>query len=319
MNIIKRTLIILVVIVFTFTSCKKETPDYEKKNNTRDQAWLNVQKATNGIQELTLFPVVNERKDVFNVNYGGVGYPAEDINVSFAFDQKSLDSLNKIRINAGDDPLLPFPEGSYNLDRTSTIIKSGSTSSDYITLTYDPSKFDLAKEYMLPLKATNSQGYTFRERQSTILYSAAVVEKQHSKAGWAATVSSIHTGESTGTPAALIDGNISTFWHTPYDANAPKFPHWAEVDFSKEIYVTQIGLTRRQNNINGFKTFDVEGTKDGSTWTTLVKDGVMEQTELEMQKFPIEPQYLKKIKIIMKDNFGGQVYTHLAEIDALGY
>lgn len=319
MNIINKSLIAVIVSVFVFSSCKKETPEYEKKNNTKDQAWLNVQKATNGIQELTLFPVVNERHDVFNVNYGGVGYPAEDINVSFAFDQNALDSLNKIRKNAGAEPLLPFPAGSYNLDHTSTTIKSGSTSSGYITLTYDPSKFDLSKEYMLPLKATNSQGYIFREGHSTVLYSAAVVEKLHAKAGWTATVSSIHTGESTGTPTALIDGNTSTFWHTPYDANAPKFPHWAEVDFGKEIYATQIGLTRRQNNTTGFKTFDIQGTKDGTTWETIVENGVMDQTELDMQKFSISPQYLKKIKITMKDNFGGQVYTHLAEIDVLGY
>ncbi|SJN19911.1 hypothetical protein FM107_02060 [Sphingobacterium sp. JB170] len=38
-----------------------------------------------------------------------------------------------------------------------------------------------------------------------------------------------------------------------------------------------------------------------------------------MQVFGIEPQYLKKIRVVMKDNFKGQASTHLGEIDLIGY
>lgn len=300
-------------------SCKEDVPTYEQLNDTRDQAWLSVQKATTGVQDLLLFPQLDERKDVFTVNYGGVGYPAEDLNVTFTQDQKALDSINRVRQNNGLELYLPFPNGSFTIDKTSGVIKSGTTRSDNLTLTYKPKEFDLSKQYMLALTATNSQGYSFRPGGSTILYLAAVIEKSHAKAEWSASVSSIHTGESTGVPLAIVDGNTATFWHTPYAAGSPGFPHWAEVDFGSEIYVTKIGLTKRQGNSTGFKTFDILGSKDGTTWVTLASDQVMEQFNDDMQTFDITPQYLKKVKLNIKDNFGNQVYTHLAELDAIGY
>ena len=314
-----KSLIAISIGIATLFSCKEDIPTYEELNDTREQAWLSVQKAANGVQDLVLFPQVEERKDVFRVNYGGVGYPAEDLNITFEQDQKALDSVNRIRQISGLTPLLPFPAGSFSLDKTSVDLKLGTTSSDYITLTYKPDKFDLTKEYMLALTAKNNQGYTFRSGSGTILYYAAVVEKPHAKTRWTAQVSSIHTGESIGTPGAIIDGNVATFWHTPYAAGSPNYPHWAEIDFAEELYVTKIGLTKRQGNSTGFKTFDLLGSKDGTTWITLATDQTMEQYNDDRQTFAITPQYLKKLKINMKAPFGGQIYTHLAEVDAIGY
>jgi hypothetical protein len=314
-----KSFFVICIGISSLFSCKEDVPTYEELNDTREQAWLSVQKAANGQQDLVLFPQIEERKDLFRVNYGGVGYPSEDLTITFEQDQKALDSVNRIRQIGGLEPLLPFPSGAYALDKSSVNIQAGSTGSDFITLTYKPENFDLTKEYMLALTATNNQGFKFRSGSSTILYYAAVVEKPHSKANWTAKVSSIHTGESIGTPGAIIDGNISTFWHTPYAAGSPNYPHWAEIDFGGEIYATKIGVTKRQANSTGFKTFDILGSKDGTTWITLAADQTMEQFNDGMQTFEITPQYLKKIKLDLKNSFGGQIYTHLGEVDVFGY
>ncbi|WP_149913446.1 discoidin domain-containing protein [Sphingobacterium cavernae] len=319
MKKINKSLFVLGLGIATLFACKEDKPTYEQLNDTREQAWLSVQKAANGQQDLVLFPQVQERKDVFRVNYGGVGYPSEDISITFAQDQKALDSVNRIRQIGGLEPYIPFPAGSYTLDKSSVNIQAGTTGSDFITLTYKPENFDLTKEYMLALTATNNKDYKFRAGSSTILYYAAVVEKPQSKTKWTAKVSSIHTGESIGTPGAIVDGNINTFWHTPYSAGSPNYPHWAEIDFGEEIYATKIGITKRQANSTGFKTFDILGSKDGTTWITLASNQVMEQFNDGMQVFDITPQYLKKIKLDLKNSFGGQNYTHLAEVDVIGY
>jgi len=322
MKKLNKSFIVLCLGITTLFSCKEEVPTYEELNDTRDQAWLSVQKAASGQQDLTLFPQVEERKDVLRVNYGGVGYPAEDLTVTFSQDLQALDSINTNRKNQGLEPYLPFPAGSFNFDKESAVIKAGTTSSEYITLTYNPEKFDLSKQYMLAVTANNGQGYKFRQGGNTVFYYAAVVEKAHSKTNWTATANSEELtgeGESNGKVQFVIDNNINSFWHTQWQGGEPPFPHWVEVDFKSEIYVTQIGLTRRQNDTNGFKTFDILGSVDGTEWKTLATDQVMARTELEMQKFPIEAQYLKKVKINIKDNFNGQKSTHLAEIDMLGY
>ncbi|WP_254527313.1 MULTISPECIES: discoidin domain-containing protein [unclassified Sphingobacterium] len=317
-----KSFIAICIGLLAMVSCKEDIPTYEELNDTREEAKLNVQKATDGRQDLVLFPQVDERKDQFRVNYGGVGLPAEDLRVSFAQDQKALDSVNKIREINGQELLLPFPAGSFNIDKESVVIPKGKTSSEYLTLTYNPKKFDLSKEYMLALTATNDQGYSFFPTGKTILYYAAVVEKVLPKAKWEAKADSEELtgeGESNGKVKFVIDNSINTFWHTQWQGSEPKFPHWVEVDFKEYLYVTQIGLTRRQNNTNGFKTFDILGSTDGTTWKTLAADQVMERTEIEMQKFAVPAQYLKKIKINIKDNFNNQASTHLAEIDVIGY
>lgn len=318
----KNNSFIFLMVLFLLFSCKEDVPTYEELNDTKTEAKLNVQKATDGRQDLVLFPQVDERKDVFRVNYGGVGFPSEDLIVTFSQDQKALDSINKIRQNEGLDPLLPFPAGSYSLDKESVTITKGHASSEYLTLTYNPEKFDLSKQYMLALTAKNDQGYSFHPNGRTILYYAAVEEKLLPKTNWEARADSEELtgeGDSNGKAKFAIDNNINSFWHSQWQGSEPPFPHWIEVDFKTDLYVTQVGLTRRQNNTNGFKTFDILGSSDGNTWKTIATDMVMNQTEIEMQKFEIVPQYLKKIKIQMKDNFNGQKSTHLGEIDVLGY
>ena len=319
MKSINKSIFSICVGLAMMAACKKETPNYQQTTDSKDAATLSMQKALNGVEELVLFPAIEQRTNVFTVNYGGLGLPASDINVSFVQDAKALDSVNNIRVKKGLEPYLPFPANSYSFDKTAGIIKSGQVSSDNFTLIYKPEMFDLKKQYMLAVTASNSSGYKFRPGGSTLLFLAQVVEKPHVKTAWKASVSSIAPKESTGDPSALIDANVSTYWHSQTGDNSPKFPHWVEVDFGAEIYVTQIGLTRRQNNSNGFKTFDILGSKDGTTWELVATDQVMNKTELEMQKFSINPQYLKKIKLVIKNNFNEQNSTHLAEIDALGY
>lgn len=315
------------MIIGAFTAmvcagCQKEEAAYKTQTDSKEGVYLSVQKAVNGIQELQLFPQTDERKDVLCVNYGGLGLPASDIQVNLEEDVVALDSVNAVRRNRGEEEYLPFPAGSYLLDKTSGAIRSGQLSSDNLTLTYKPEKFDLTKKYMLALKATNNQGYQFLTNGSTVFYLAQVVEKSLPKAEWTATASSVQQsgeGEGNGIAEALIDENITSYWHSMWSPSSPTFPHWVQIDFKKELYVTKIGLTRRQNNANGFKTFAIEGTKDGQTWIPVLKDQVMNQQELGTQIFSIDPQYLKQIKITMKDNFNNQASTHLAEVDAFGY
>ena len=316
-----KKIIYMLLVACCISGCELEQMQFEQESDTKEGVWLSVQKAVGGQQNLTLFPQVDDRTVTFNVNYGALGLPSKDVVVDFVEDRPTLDSINQVRVNRGEAPYESFPAGSYTLDKTSATIKKGTTSSDIITLTYKPFSFDLEKQYMLPLKAVSKDGYAFRETGQTILWVAAVVEKLQPKTGWVASASSEQlSGETTGFASALIDGNINTYWHSPYSnpGNIP-FPHWVTVDFNADVYVTKIALTRRQNNSNGFKTFDIEGSVDGTTWIKLAENLQMVQNEIEAQSFPIEPQYLKKIRIQMKDNFNGQTSTHLAEIDVYGY
>ena len=304
------------------SACKEDIPLYEQTTDSKDQVWLSIQRAADGPKGLSIFPIEEEeRTEQFSVNYGGLGLPASAIQVDYAVDQAIFDSLNVVEENRGNEPFTRFPEGSFTLDKSSSTIAAGETGSDIVTFSYKPAAFDITKRYLLALTGTTNSGYSFRDGAQTIIFTAEVVKKTHDKTEWTASASSEEPaeGDGNGLAAAAIDGDAISFWHSQWDGASPPFPHWVEVDLGGELYVSEIGLTRRQNNNNGFKTFDIEGTRDGKTWVTLLKDAQMEQEPLDMQVFELQGQYVSKIRVLMKDNFNNQASTHLGEIDLMGY
>lgn len=312
----------LFAVTVLYIGCKEDTPLYEQSTDSSDQVWLSIQRATDGPVGLSIFPVGEEdRTETFSVNYGGVGVPASDILVNYEIDQVLFDSLNMIQKRRGQEPYETFPEGSYSFDKIVSVIPAGKTRSDIVTMSYKPELFDITKRYLLVVSGRNRDGYSFHASGQTIIFTAEATQKLHAKDGWTATASGVEPAEGpdNGMAAAVIDGDVNTFWHSPWKDSSPPFPHWVEVDLGGDLYVVEVGLTRRQNDGNGFKTFDVEGSVDGAIWTTLLKDGIMDRDALDMQVFPIEAQYIKKVRVLMKDNFNDQSSTHMAELDLIGY
>lgn len=304
------------------SSCKEDVPLYEQNNDSTDQVWLSIQRAADGAKNLAIFPRDEEEKtERFSVNYGGLGLPASAIQVDYQVDQAVFDSLNTLETDRGNEPFHQFPDDSFSLDKTSSTIPSGQTASDVVTLSYRPDAFDVSKRYLLALSGSTTSGYSFREGAQTVVFTAEVTKKTHEKSNWTATASSEEPaeGEENGLASAAIDGDAISFWHSQWEDATPSFPHWIEVDLGQEIYVSEIGLTRRQDAHNGFKTFDVEGSRDGTSWVSLLENGEMQQEPLEMQVFPLDAQSVSKIRVVMKDNFDDQPSTHLGEIDLMGY
>jgi hypothetical protein len=94
------------------------------------------------------------------------------------------------------------------------------------------------------------------------------------KTTWTATADSeTPTGwENTGKASATIDGNINTYWHTDYSVVVP-YPHWVLIDMKAEKNIISIDIANRQTtgapNGVGMKKFKIEGSKDGTGFTSL--------------------------------------------------
>ena len=317
-----RKLCITVVagLILSLGSCKKQPTNYEDLSDNKEMAVLTLQKGINGRQDLKIFPQEGSRTTQISVNYGGVGLPASAINIQLEVDNAAIDSINTARIARGEEAYEQFPADSYVLDKTSLTIASGKVISDAATLTYNTEKFDLAKQYIIVFKSSNTAGYKYYNGVNKVEFLAAVIEKEQSKTGWIASASSEHPGEATGLASALIDNNIGTFWHSNYGGVAATYPHEAQVLFNSEVFVTKISLHKRQAaNTTWFKVFDLYGTTDGTTWKLLGENLETVADELDAQYYPIDPQYLKGIKLLMKSGHNTSSTTHLAEISVFGY
>jgi len=131
-------------------------------------------------------------------------------------------------------------------------------------------------------------------------------------------------------PSNLVDGNISTIWHTPTTAaaGAPGFPYWFIIDMKKEVNITKVHLFKRVGTHNGFGDFEVWGSTNGTDFTQLSGDTfhLIQTAEYDNvgQKFNISGKprvkYLKIVALKLTPTWTPQTaaYTSLAEVNVYG-
>jgi hypothetical protein len=138
------------------------------------------------------------------------------------------------------------------------------------------------------------------------------------KTGWTITASSFSSSEGTNGPATkLLDGSNLTYWHTDYSTVTP-YPHWVLIDMKAEIKMISVGVTNRYAatpNAVGMKRFKLEGSKDGTTFTSLGEFNFAISNDL--QNFPVSSatayRYLKLTAL--EPQKAGTNHTFLSEID----
>nr|WP_068887413.1 discoidin domain-containing protein [Pedobacter panaciterrae] len=304
-----------------FLGCKKNDA-FNEETDSKKGAQVFLAKANRGLQELQIFPFTDDARSInFGVEFGAVGLPASPIRIKVAIDNRAFDSLNVIRSTSALPLYEKFPADAYSIDRTDLTIPKGGVSSELVNVKYFSKKFDTEKDYLLPISITDASGYDINPNVKTILIVVPkLVEKVASRSKWKVTASSEElTGEGAvnGHIAAVIDGDINTFWHSSWSTVEPPFPHWLEFNMVDSTYITKIALTPRQNNSNGFTKFKLEASLDGATWTVIGDNLVFNPSLKQAQEYPVEHNWYKYLKLTMLE--GKQKSTHLAEFTAYTY
>ena len=124
--------------------------------------------------------------------------------------------------------------------------------------------------------------------------------------------SSAEPGE--GDAEHLVDGDLSTIWHSQYGVTLTKYPHSVTVDMGRDLTAKGVSVWQRQNGPNGnVKNFKFEVSEDGKQWrevvTSQLKQGAAEQ------KFAFAaPEKLRYWRITGLNEHGGREFASLAEI-----
>jgi len=65
----------------------------------------------------------------------------------------------------------------------------------------------------------------------------------------------------------LVDGDLSTIWHSQYGVTLTKYPHAVTVDLGRVAKAKGVTIWQRQNGVNGnVKGFRFEVSEDGKAW-----------------------------------------------------
>ena len=124
--------------------------------------------------------------------------------------------------------------------------------------------------------------------------------------------SSAEPGE--GDAEHLVDGDLSTIWHSQYGVTLTKYPHSVTVDMGRDLTAKGVSIWQRQNGPNGnVKNFKFEVSEDGKAWREVVasqlKQGAAEQ------KFAFAaPEKLRYWRFTGLNEHGGREFASLAEI-----
>ncbi len=118
-------------------------------------------------------------------------------------------------------------------------------------------------------------------------------------------------------PAAAVDGNPSTSWHTEFVGAMPGYPHEIVVALESPRDIAGLTYFPRQDSANGrVKEFEVYISHDGKNWDQPVAKGAWENDALPKTAF-IPRANAAFVKLRGLSEVTGQPFMSAAEIEVL--
>jgi len=145
--------------------------------------------------------------------------------------------------------------------------------------------------------------------------------KQIDRSGWTVTASSnaANSQAPNGAPEMVIDGDLTTYWHSQHKPSSPGYPHWLAFDMKRDIEVVSVEVTpRNKYPEQSFTGFIIQGSMDGTSWVdygTFTLEPVASKT----QSYTIDGSpRMRHIRIYMNVP-GTTIHAHLAEFSVTGF
>ncbi|MBE8723277.1 glycoside hydrolase family 2 TIM barrel-domain containing protein [Sphingobacterium pedocola] len=80
-----------------------------------------------------------------------------------------------------------------------------------------------------------------------------------------------------GNASHLVDGDLSTIWHTMYSVTVAQYPHWVDFDAGDVKTIKGFTYTPRQDGPNGnIKEYKLQVSTDGKNWSDSIIEGKFE-------------------------------------------
>lgn len=117
----------------------------------------------------------------------------------------------------------------------------------------------------------------------------------------------------------ILDGDVTTIWHTDYGANMPHYPHEVVIELPKARRIAGVVLTPRQDgNRNGWiRRYAIHVSLDGRTWGEPIASGELEQNDdRKLIRFGT-PAEAKFIRLIAVAGLPNHPWASLAELEIL--
>ncbi|MDP4205841.1 MAG: DUF4959 domain-containing protein, partial [Bacteroidota bacterium] len=122
-------------------------------------------------------------------------------------------------------------------------------------------------------------------------------------------------GAPNGLATAIIDDNLSTFWHSQWAAANPPYPHYVTIDMKNPVKVSRIVLYNRLNKTSGQTKIQLLGSIDGTTWIDFGTYPFKQINDGQSFRITSNPT-VRYIKFVALE--GPEFFAFLAELDVWG-
>lgn len=256
--------------------------------------------------------------------YGSLSTLSESIKISLDVENKweieweiETDESYISTYNSANGTLFQaFPAGTYTLPESMSL-PYGTTTTE-LTVTIQGAQL-IPGDYMLPLRIKNISLFEIASDRALYPLAIRIMGPQLDRTGWTAEANTEEPsgeGVGNGIPSCLLDGNLSTYWHSAWQSGNTPLPHEIIIDAKQEYTFTQLGLVQRQHDdYNDTAGGDFYISSDKETWTK-VGSFTMEQI-LDTQIFGITPTTGRYIKISITKSYRDPNCS-LAEVYAYG-
>ena len=111
----------------------------------------------------------------------------------------------------------------------------------------------------------------------------------------------------------LVDGDLSTIWHSQYGVTLTKYPHAVTVDLGRTVNAKGVSIWQRQNGPNGnVKDFKFEVSADGKQWREVIASQL--KPVAAEQKFTFAASPVRFWRFTGLNEHNGREFASLAEI-----
>lgn len=239
----------------------------------------------------------------------GIGFNAsntQNIVCSLTVDEEYLEVYN----TTSPVPYRLLPEEAYTLPNQVTIAEETQEVTAKVALAV--SQLPIGN-YLLPVRLSSEQ-FDVREGDERYLLEIVITSPVLDKRKWTITANTEEPAESApnGLPAAIIDGDLNSFWHSQWQGGWQDWPHIIVIDMKERCLVQGIDYYARQSGDPNTKDMEFFVSEDQNEWRSIGKFEARKTADL--QEFDTEDAEGRYLKIEITSSHDGSNNTNIAEI-----
>ncbi len=306
MKFVSYSILLLLPVAISFQSCKQElisSPEQYSK--------IYMPQAVDSPAVRNLIMTDTLQSIVFGAEFGGIENSPADIAVRF---QDNLSLVSAYNTKSGT-AYLPMPSSAYTLTGTEATIKAGGLTTGALRIKVKTvGGIEPLKEYLLPVSISEvNSSVPVNEKLRTTYFLIKGTYEDFIRSGW--TIYQFSSEDNVQTSPLVLDGDVTTMWHTAWRNGTVNPPHFIAIDMKETKGMHGVYMWPDNRTTGAPRDIRIDVSTDGQNWSSAGDYTLPNTNERHTIYFSTLMQ-ARYFKVTVKNTQGNLAVTRLTEIGA---